>query len=189
MCQWFIRHRLLSDDVNAWQASDMFTFVDKPTRKRSRQQASFESIIRCSSNGRPTDDRDISRSRRWALLSARGFYTHSHTDAGGFCTWTMLTCGGKVWGYVYPKGHFDPTNCRQASAAYIHLTDAADYLNGTPEVDLQQCAIVRNIILAPGTLLCVSMPYRYCTPPKPVPTRTEFNLQGLFTPYTLLRIR
>lgn len=94
---------------------------------------------------------DLLTYRRWVLLSGGGFVTWPHYDAAGFCTWTLLTCGAKLWGYVLPKKEGITTS--EASKIYLEMAQAMDLYYGSPETDVPHLADIFNLLLTPGTLL------------------------------------
>ena len=98
-------------------------------------------------------ENDVGRARRWALASGNTFYTYPHYDAAGFCTWSMLSTGTKVWSYLRPKVH-DEASTTEASQTILQLAGAAATSESTsaPE-EIPKLATAHNLFLTPGTLL------------------------------------
>lgn len=98
-------------------------------------------------------ENDIQRSRRWCLASGHTFFTYPHYDAAGFCTWSMVTTGTKVWSYLRPDLG-DNTSTREASKIILRLVKASITTESVeaPEA-IPKVATPHNLFLTPGTLL------------------------------------
>lgn len=108
-------------------------------------------IINCDANGSYVQETDISKLRRWTLLSSRGFVTYPHHDASGLCTWTTLTSGSKAWCYLVPKRK--PQTMKQASRVYIRIALDADHMDCASEVLLQEHSEAHVLFLTKNSLL------------------------------------
>ena len=164
--------QLLSDDLHAFRST--FALGTSTRRKRpspdptkpgpglmqagsDNSQPITPSILQAdrimNSGGPEIMEHDVNRARRWALASQHTFFTYPHYDASGFCTWSMITTGTKVWSYI----SLDVSKTRtlqEASQQSINLASAAATTDSVdaPEV-FPKLATAHNLFLTPGTLL------------------------------------
>ena len=98
-------------------------------------------------------ENDVYRARTWALASGHTFYTYPHYDGAGFCTYSLLTTGTKVWSYLVMSGNLG-VGTREASKANIKLANACGPTEYTSAPDIvPNLATPSNVFLTPGTVL------------------------------------
>ena len=120
--------------------------------KRSGNRAQEDKYrIRCTGERSKGLMYDVISATNWTLMTGGGFLTTNHFDAAGWCTWSIITCGEKVWAYQEPKSN--PRDEESASRAYIEIAKASDQWTQKTEDELPKIAFSRSICLKPGTLL------------------------------------
>ena len=106
-----------------------------------------------SPSGPEIMEHDVNHAQRWGLTSQHTFFTYPHYDTSGFCTWSMITTGTKVWSYI-SLNVSETRTLQEASQQSINLASVAATTESVdaPEV-IPKLATAHNLFLTPGTLL------------------------------------
>ena len=96
-----------------------------------------------------TIDWDALKALLWALLGTSGALTWPHHDAAGLATYILCRSGVKLWSYLVPA------STKEDDMKLYHAM-----VEGSLSLDvMNDLATPANVLLTPGTLLCVPSPF------------------------------
>lgn len=149
---------MVADDIRAWDQTSRIgvagipdTYFGPDRLNPERKPKGHYYLVRYE--GGPNNiEGDVFKTRRWTLVSGAGFHTMPHYDASGLCTFTLLPCGGKAWGFVLPPNR--NATARDAWETYVEMAVNCDHVREESETLLPAMGCtVHNLLLTPGTLL------------------------------------
>jgi hypothetical protein len=92
---------------------------------------------------------DVLKLAIWGLFASVGAFTWPHYDAAGLATYVVCKTGVKLWSYL--KSIHSNLEDNQHMARYLAMVKQCENYDA-----ISSLASPMNVLLTPGTILCVS---------------------------------
>ena len=95
--------------------------------------------------------KNIETTRNWMSITGSGFVSTNHINMGGWCTWSIVAVGQRIWAYVLPKQHL--LDEERASNVYIDLFQALKQWESNGRDTFTELGHSQSISLHPGSIM------------------------------------